>query len=187
MLRSAASFDVAQNMKMQWMSLLLMIFLYPSGCSWLSLEDVPSEEVIRKWRSTRPFIIEPVSITGIYRNQDQDAIVFRYVTTLNEDVFWERLQSGLRETKWRRVSNQSGIQTYERIFSKNDKSADRPDMARFFSIEHLKITYFATDHAVSIGCIQADFSQEPIHFDGTDAAKWAEKKVWPRLAQTKQK
>lgn len=168
---------------MQWISLILMIFLHPSGCSWLSMEDIPSEEGIRKWRSTRPFIIEPVSITGIYRNMDMDAIVFRYVTTLNEDVFWERLQSGLRETKWWRVSNQPGTQTYERIFSKNDNAADRPDMAPFFSIEHLKIAYSTTDHRVTIGCIQADFSEDPIDFAGTDAAKWAEKIIWPRFAQ----
>lgn len=161
--------------------ILLLIFLQTPGCSWLSMEDVPSEEAIRKWGSTRPFIIDPVSIMGIYRNMDQDAIVFRYITDLNENIFLERLQSGLHGTKWRRMADRSTIQTYERFFSKNDTSADRPDMANFFSIEHLKIAYSAADHMVTIGCIQADFSEEPANFAATDAAKWAEREIWPRF------
>lgn len=117
---------------MRWV-LITWVFLFETtGCTWLCLEDIPSESAIRKWGSNRPFIIEPLSIAGIYRNMDQDAIVFRYVTAVDEDVFWERLQSGLRETKWRKVSNRSNIQSYERSFSKNDMSADRPDMSRFF-------------------------------------------------------
>jgi hypothetical protein len=172
---------MCQDKMMRWV-LITWVFLFETtGCTWLCLEDIPSESAIRKWGSNRPFIIEPLSIAGIYRNMDQDAIVFRYVTAVDEDVFWERLQSGLRETKWRKVSNRSNIQSYERSFSKNDMSADRPDMSRFFSIEHLEIAYSAADHAVTIGCIQADFSAEPDNFAATDAAKWAEKEIWPRF------
>lgn len=155
------------------------------GCTMLTMEDVPSEELIRKWDDIQPFIIEPSKITGIYRNMDIDAIVFKYSTIANKDKFWTRLQSNLQETKWQLIAETSDTRTYERRFSEGAQSPDRPDMALFSSAELLKLAYLPVKQMVVVGYVQADSSNKDISFAATDEAKWAEKQIWPRFNKAK--
>lgn len=153
----------------------------------LSMEDVPSEELIKKWDSIQPFIIEPIKITGIYRNIDIDAIVFEYSTIANKDKFWAHLQSNLQDTKWQLFAESSNYKTYERRFSKGDCSPERPDMSIFSSAELLKLEYLTDKQIVVVGYVQADSSENNSSFAVTDEATWAEKVIWPRFNKAKNK
>ena len=155
------------------------------ACTMLTMGDVPSEELIRKWDDIQPFIIEPTKITGIYRNMDIDAIVFKYSTVADKAKFWAHLQSNLQETKWKLIAETSESRDYERRFSKDDQSPDRPDMAMFSSAELLKIEYLPGKQMAIVGYVQADSSAKDTSFAETDEAKWAEKQIWPRFNKAK--
>ncbi len=147
--------------------------------------DIPSEDIIRKWGDNKPVIIEPIKITGVYRNMDIDAVVFKYTTSMNKENFWTSLQSNLQETKWQLISEPSDFRTYERRFSKGAIPPGSPDMAIFSSAELLKVEYRSDKHMVIVGYVQADSSEKDISFAETDEAKWAEKEIWPRFNKAK--
>lgn len=151
----------------------------------LIMEDVPSEELIRKWDDIQPFIIEPGKITGIYRSADIDAIVFKYSTVADKAKFWAHLQSNLQGTKWKLITETSDSRAYERRFSKGDGSPGRPDIALFSSAELLKLEYLPGKQTVIVGYVQADSSEKDASFAATDEAKWAEKEIWPRFNKAK--
>ncbi len=171
---------------MKWIALpLFFIMTGMLGCTMLSMEDVPSEELIKKWDTIQPFIIEPSKIMGIYRNIDIDAIVFKYSTIADRDKFWAHLKSNLQGTKWLLIAETSETRTYERRFSKGDQSPARPDMALFSSAELLKIEYLPGKQMVIVGYVQADSSEKDTSFAFTNEAKWAEKEIWPRFNKAK--
>ena len=124
------------------------------GCTLLSMGDIPSEDIIRKWGDNKPVIIEPIKITGVYRNMDIDAVVFKYTTSVNKENFWTSLQSRLQETKWQLISEPSDFRTYERRFSKGAKSPGSPDMAIFSSAELLKVEYRSDKRKIGNTCPQ---------------------------------
>jgi hypothetical protein len=149
------------------------------------MEEIPTEEFIRKWNDAQPFIIEPTQIEGIYRNLDIDAVVFKYLTSTNEDEFWNILDSNIKETEWKLVAETSGSKDYERQFSKGDKSPNRPDMATFSSAEKMRIEYVSNRQMVIVGYVQADSSEKETSYEATDEAKWAQKEIWPRFDKVK--
>jgi len=175
---------VLNNMKRIILTLSLIV-IAALGCNFFSMEDVPSEEFIKQWKDAQAFIIEPIKITGIYKDMDVGAVVFKYTTAANKDKLWTLIQSNLKETKWKLVSESSNARDYERCFAKGDQSPDRPDMAMFSSAELMKIEYVPNKQMVIIGYVQADSSADETSFEATDVAKWAKKNIWPRLEKAK--
>jgi hypothetical protein len=151
-----------------------------AGCGMLATEEVPSAELIGKWRALQPFIVEPVKISGIYKDSDIDAIAFEYATGLERARFWARLESSLRNTRWRVIAETGQGREYERRFARDEPSPERPDAAAFSSVERLRIAYAAGKGKAVVCYVQADASAQAVTFAATPEALWAEKKLWPR-------
>lgn len=152
-----------------------------SGCSFMSMEEVPSAPLIKKWDALAPFLVKDRTIRGIYRNIDIDSLVFSYETSATDAKdFWISVEANVATTKWSVVKSTPMTRDFERRFGKGDGSLGRPDMAIFSSAELLRVA-FVPPQKVVVGYVQADSLSKSTSFAETHEARWAEKAIWPRF------
>ena len=160
--------------------LSLMAGVFLSGCDFVSMEHVPSGEVIRGW--IQRFLVSPYQIQGVYRNMDIDSLVFTYTTKLDgEAAFWSGLQEGLQGSRWAEAELRGPVREYRRTYRKGEGDAERPDMSIFTSFEVARVFFEPKSRTVVVGYVQADGSSKDTKFEDTGECKWAEKAIWPRF------
>lgn len=158
---------------------LTMLF---TGCSIITMEQVPSTDLIKKWMGS--FLIEADQIKGVYRNLDIDSVVFTYRTgATTEQDFAESLVDNLADSKWQRQTEVTDFIEFRRVFAKGDTTAERPDMAIFTSLELVRLSFNPTNRTVTVAYVQADTSKNVSRFEETGEGKWAERTIWPKFDQ----
>lgn len=151
-----------------------------TGCSLLTMEEVPSPELIKKWMG--PFLIEADQVKGIYRNLDVDSLVFTYRTAVQtEGEFRNALSSALVNSTWKRSTSATDFIEFRRMFEKGDTSEDRPDMAMFASFELARLSFNPADRKVVVAYVQADTFKRVTRFEDTSEGEWAERVIWPKF------
>ena len=165
-------------------SLMLVAFL--AGCSLVTMEEVPSPELIKKWMG--PFLIESDQIKGVYRNLDVDSMVFTYRTSVTtEERFLVSLASSLAGSTWQRETNAMAFIEFRRGFSKGETAPDRPDMTMFASLEVARLSFNPTNHTVVVAYVQSDSVKNIDRFEDTSEGKWAERTIWPKFNELRGK
>jgi hypothetical protein len=166
--------------------LLSVMAMCLTGCSLLTMEEIPSPELIKKWMG--PFLIEADQIKGVYRNLDVDSLIFTYGTAVQtEGEFRNALSSALVNSRWQRSTSATDFIEFRRTFAKGDTSEDRPDMAMFASFELARLSFNPAERKVVVAYVQADTSKSVTRFEDTSEGEWAERVIWPKFNELRKK
>ena len=146
----------------------------------ISMERVPTASEIREWRALEPFVLQPASVTGVYRNIDIDSIVFHYranVTTERE--FWRTVREQAAAAGWQHVddvessSTPRKYETFQRL---------KPKGELFFSgAEELRIAYSLT--RVVVAYVQSDQLGDPEPVSQASTGGFADREIWSRFTR----
>jgi hypothetical protein len=127
------------------------------------------------------FYFPALPITGLYLNQDTDAIIFRYSVTQDERPVWlQRISDTARARGWKVVyEGQSGD-----VRSLHLQRIDDPRhrFEDWHSLEIVRIT--SCGSVLLIGGIQADMEEESgLAEASAEGPRWYQKRFWPLVAK----
>jgi hypothetical protein len=146
------------------------------GCA--EMERIPTHTEIREWPALQPFVLDPSSMTGVYRNIDVDAVVFHYESKITDEAqFWRQLRQQAHEAGWllaKRPEAGDGSRAYQAFQRLKQKGE-----LMFASAEELRVA-FLRDRVV-VAYVQSDQSGEPKPVSQAAEGRFANRQIWPRF------
>ena len=137
---------------------------------------VPSAKVLLDPNNpTAAFIVDEQTIIGIYGNIDVDSVIYAYTTSLDEEDFWQAIDTNVSDSQWTHSERHEDFRRYVRYYPKTKRRA-------FHSIEEARVGYQKETKRIVVAWVQTDHFLEPDGFprDGPEGG-FAETTIWPRF------
>jgi hypothetical protein len=156
--------------------LVLLLSAVSAACN--TVERVPADTDIREWAVLQPFVLHPISITGVYQNLDVDAVVFHYRSKLtDEGQFWRQLRQQAQGAGWL-PTNRSGSDGGSRAYEAFQRLKPKGELM-FASAEELRIAFLR--NRIVVAYVQSDQSGQPKPVSQASEGRYADRYIWPRF------